>query len=120
MQLAAGSYPGGQITFDNSKTGAAGQVVLSPAPGASVTVAGELLIGAQHLELRDMALANGWQTDANAADVVMRNLDSKHFFVNSSQQISIIGGRVGPGQSTTTPRSSRAIPRRRATSSWTG
>ena len=98
VQLAAGSYPGGQITFDSSKVGAAGQVVLSPAAGASVTVANELLIGAQHLELRDMALANGWQTDANAADVVMRNLDSKHFFVNSSQQVSIIGGRVGPGQ----------------------
>ena len=54
------------------------------------------MIGARHLELRDMALPGGWQTDANAADVIMRNLDSRHLFINSSQQVSVIGGRVGP------------------------
>ena len=111
VQLAAGSYPGGQITFDNSKVGASGRVVLSPAPGAAVTVSGELFVRAQHVELRDMAMAGGWQTDIAAADVVMRNLDAKHLFINSSQGVSVIGGRVGPGvdyhpqiqSSTTTP-----------------
>ena len=54
------------------------------------------MIGAEHLELRDMAMPGGWQTDANAADVTMRNIDSRHLFINSSQQVSVIGGRVGP------------------------
>ncbi len=96
VQLAAGSYPGGAITRDASKADATTRVVLAPAPGASVTVPDELMIGARHLELRDMALTGGWQTDANAIDVVMRNIDARHLFINSSQQVSVIGGRVGP------------------------
>ena len=96
VQLAAGSYPGGAITRDASKADATTRVVLAPAPGASVTVPDELMIGARHLELRDMALTGGWQTDANATDVVMRNIDARHLFINSSQQVSVIGGRVGP------------------------
>ena len=96
VQLAAGSYPGGAITGDAAKADAATRVVLAPEPGASVVVAGELKIGARHLELRDMALPGGWQTDANATDVVMRNLDARHLFINSSQQVAVIGGRVGP------------------------
>ncbi len=111
VQLAAGSYPGGTISDDPSKAGALGRVVMAPAPGAAVTVADELRVSARHLELRDMVLANGWQTEAGASDVLMRNLDTKHLFINSSQQVSVIGGRVGPGQdyhpqiqsSTTTP-----------------
>ena len=96
VQLAAGTYPGGSITYDGAKSGAGSRVVLAPAPGAGVAIADELLISAEHLEFRDMAMPGGWQTDANATDVTMRNIDSKHLFINSSQQISVIGGRVGP------------------------
>ncbi len=111
VQLAGGSYPGGTIGYDPAKAGAGGRVVAVRAPGQAVTIADGLRIDAQHLGLRDMALAGGWQTEAGAVDVVMRNLDSRHLFINSSQQVSVIGGRVGPGQdyhpqiqsSTTTP-----------------
>lgn len=97
VQLAAGAYPGGRIDPDAPKTAADSRVVLAPAPNAAVTVSGELFIDAQHIELRDMALPEGWQTLARAADVVVRNADSRHFFMDASQGVSIIGGRVGPG-----------------------
>ena len=35
VQLAAGSYPGGNITSDASKSAATSRVVLAPAPGAA-------------------------------------------------------------------------------------
>ena len=96
VQLAGGSYPGGTIGYDPAKNGAGARVTMAPAPGQPVSVTGELMVSAQHLELRDMTMAGGWQTDASAADVLMRNLDSVHLFINSSQQVSVIGGRIGP------------------------
>lgn len=97
VELSAGSYPGGNITNDPSKNGAAARVVLRGAANAAVSVSDELFIRAQHLELRDMSTPNGWQTNENAADVTVRNVDSKHLFIFSSQNVEVIGGSIGPG-----------------------
>ena len=96
VELAGGSYPSGAITPDEAKAGATSRVLFRAAPGASVSISSELFIGGSHLELRGLALPGGWQTTAAAADVVMRDDDSKHFFIDSSQGVSIFGGKVGP------------------------
>ncbi len=97
VQVAAGSYAGGTISPDASKASATQRVVLQPAPGAAVTVTSELLIDAKHIEFRDMTMSSGWQTLAQAADVLMEDIDAKHFFITSSQGVTVRGGRVGPG-----------------------
>ena len=97
VELAAGSYPGGSITNDPSKNGATSRVVLRGAANAAVSIGDELFIRAQHVEIRDLAAPQGWQTDQNAADVVIRNVDSRHLFILSSQGVQVIGGSIGPG-----------------------
>ena len=49
-----------------------------------------------HVEFRDMRFASGWSTFTGTDDVTFRRIDQKHFFVQSSSNISILGGSVGP------------------------
>jgi chitodextrinase len=99
VEIAAGTYASQRINGDTSKTSAT-DVVFQPAAGAVVTF-GELSIYADHLELRDLKLTGGWKTYPETDDVTLRNDSSKHLFIWSSSNISVIGGEVGPNLQTT-------------------
>jgi hypothetical protein len=92
--MAGGSYSGGTVNNDSSKTSAS-DVVFRPAPGASVTVTSELQIYGDHLELRDLDLAGGWKALPGADDITFRNVHHQHFFIWSASNVSLIGGDVG-------------------------
>jgi hypothetical protein len=95
VELAAGSYPGGAINVDTTKTSLT-DVVFRPATGATVTISAEVNVSGSHIEFRDLKFAGGWKTLLGAADVTFRNISSRHFFIWSSSNISMIGGEVGP------------------------
>jgi hypothetical protein len=97
VEMAAGTYAGGTVAADPAKATATQRVVLRPASGAAVTVSSELNVNARHIEFRGMAMPGGWKTLEQAQDVVMRDIDAKHMFVLSSQDVSVLGGSVGPG-----------------------
>jgi hypothetical protein len=97
VEMAAGTYAGGTIAADPAKATATQRVVLRPASGATVTVSSELNVNARHIEFRGMAMPGGWKTLEQAQDVVMRDVDAKHMFVLSSQDVAVLGGSVGPG-----------------------
>src|SRR4051794_29053183 len=52
IQVAGGTYPAQTITVDTTKVSATADVVLLPAPGASVTVNGDLGVYGSHLDVR--------------------------------------------------------------------
>jgi hypothetical protein len=94
VEVAAGTYPAQTITVDPSKT-SADDVVFRPAAGADPEF-GDLVIRARHLEVRDLKV--GWlDTVPSTDDVTLRNVEMTGFTILSSQNLSIVGGSVGPG-----------------------
>jgi hypothetical protein len=100
VEMAAGTYSDTSLPLDSSKTSAA-DVVFRPAAGASVTISPQLHVFARHLELRGLRLSSKLWVEASAADVTFRNDTLKNFDLysdgtQSSQDISFIGGSIGP------------------------
>ena len=100
VELAAGTYADTALSPDSSKTSAA-DVVFRPAAGATVTFSAQLHVSAQHLELQGMHFTSKLWIEASAADVTMRDNTLKNFDLyssgtQSSQDISFIGGSIGP------------------------
>jgi hypothetical protein len=100
VEMAAGTYSDTTLSLDSSKTSTA-DVVFQPAPGASVTISPQLHVSARHLELRGLHLSSKLWVEASAADVTFRNDALKNFDLysegtQSSQDISFIGGSIGP------------------------
>jgi hypothetical protein len=96
VEVAAGRYPKQSIQLDPAKTSPA-DVLFRPARGAKVTV-GDFEVYAKHLELRSFTTSE-LGTHRTAEDVTARNLTIRGgFYIESSQQVSIIGGSVGPGR----------------------
>ena len=94
VAASAGVYGDQRIEADPSKA-AGPDVLFSPAPGATVTVGAVTIAGASHLELRDMTLA-GWHTLRGTDSVTFRDITAGILFVDSSSNISVIGGSYGP------------------------
>jgi chitodextrinase len=92
VEVAGGTYGGQTINTDSSKT--SNDVVFRPAAGAAVTVSGEVSVYGDHIEFRDMTFG-GWKTFLGTDDVTFRNIDTRHLFIWSSSNISMIGGSVG-------------------------
>jgi hypothetical protein len=95
IELAAGTYAGGTLNADPAKT-SSDDVVFKPASGATVTVNTELSVYASHVTFEGLKLAEGWKTYRQTVDVTFRNVSSRHFFIWSSSNVSVIGGEVGP------------------------
>jgi hypothetical protein len=94
VQLAGGSYGDQTINADASKTSTA-DVVLQPAAGASVTAGTIDIHGADHLTLQNMTVSE-WHTFQGTDDVTIRNVTTSDFYIDSSSNVSVVGGSVGP------------------------
>lgn len=100
VEMTAGTYSDTSLPLDPSKTSSA-DVVFRPAAGATVTISSQLHVFARHLELRGLRLSGKLWVEASAADVTFRNNTLKNFDLysegtQSSQDISFIGGSIGP------------------------
>jgi chitodextrinase len=95
VQLAAGTYTGGTVATDASKTSAA-DVVFRPASGAVVTISGEVQVRGDHITFENMKFGGGWKSYPETDDITFREISARHLFLWSSSNISMIGGEVGP------------------------
>lgn len=100
VEMAAGSYADTSLSLDSSKTSNA-DVLVRPAAGATVTFTSQLHISARHLELRGLRFSSKLWIEASAVDVTLRNDTLKNFDLysdgkQSSEDISFIGGSIGP------------------------
>jgi hypothetical protein len=96
VDVAAGSYPLQTIPLVASRAGA--PVIIRPAAGAQVALAGIEVYGA-HVELRDF-VTRGWYVKEGATDVTFRNVSADGaIFITSANNVRILGGSVGPGDS---------------------
>jgi concanavalin A-like lectin/glucanase superfamily protein/fibronectin type III domain protein len=98
VEVAGGTYPGDQIIPAHPGKAGDGVVLFRPAPGATVTLAGELMVDASHVEFRDMHAASGWQARKGADDVTFRDISAAHLFIFSASNVRVLGGEVGPGE----------------------
>jgi len=100
VKVAAGRYGVQSIPDDASKT-SPDDVVIRPASGASVTVAGITLgaccssDGADHLTLQDFK-STGPLQGTNMQDVTLEDIDVAHVVIASSQDVLVRGGDIGP------------------------
>lgn len=93
--LMSGTYSSQTITGDFAKNSSS-HVTIQPVPGASVTISTTLTIdGADHLTVKDVAMSR-WVLDNRADDVIMQNLDTNVFTINSTAGALVKGGDVGP------------------------
>jgi hypothetical protein len=100
VEMAAGSYADTSVPLDSSKTSNT-DVLVRPAAGATVTFTSQLHISARHLELRGLRFSSKLWIEASAVDVTLRNDTLKNFDLysdgkQSSEDISFIGGSIGP------------------------
>ena len=73
------------------------KVVFRPAAGASVAIGG-LNVDASWVSFQNMTLEDDWKTSSSTSNVSFVNLTVHGaIFINSSSNISVIGGSVGPG-----------------------
>jgi len=94
IEVAAGTY--GDQQLNPYLLGAPRKkVIFRPAAGAKVTV-GEVVVKGSYIEFRGMRFG-GWSTTEQARGITFRNISSANMFIASSQDVSVIGGDIGPG-----------------------
>lgn len=91
--LADGTYPDQAIEVDATKTSTA-KVIFEPAAGAHPTITGLTVYGS-HIEFENLDIGV-WGTKSMAGDVVFFNVRGTHLYMESSTDISVIGGSYGP------------------------
>lgn len=94
VEVAGGRYASQEIR-PTVKSGSA-RVIFRPAPGSAVEV-GEIDVYGAHVEIQSMQL-DGWYAKPGANDVTFRNVRTSSLFINSANNIRVIGGSVGPGE----------------------
>jgi hypothetical protein len=101
VQLAGGTYPTQTLRPDDSKTGDA-DVIIGPAPGATVRVAGFVTgndktgAGAKHFELRGVQVGSLVRLSRGAEDVTLRDIDAIGIDFTSARDVRVLGGDFGP------------------------
>jgi hypothetical protein len=94
VELAAGTYGAQTIAADATKTSST-DVVIRPAAGASVSTS-SITVNGNHVTLRGFTINGSWTTNDPTDDVTFRDLTvNGNFFINSSSNISVVGGSVG-------------------------
>jgi hypothetical protein len=100
VAVAAGTYPTQVVRVDPTKLDAAANVVIAPADGARVSIAGDLIVYGSHVTFRDLKLRKlvnqGTAGAATSHDVVFDNLDGETFNIGPNYRITIQGGDWGP------------------------
>ncbi len=100
VEIMSGTYPRTTIADDPAKRNASSSVIFRPGENQQVTIDGELLIQGSHVEFRNLAINGDWEVDPNGArptsHVTFRNVSASNFYVNSSTDISVLGGSLGP------------------------
>jgi hypothetical protein len=92
--LAAGTYGNQVLPLEEAKT--PGRVVFRPAPGARVRL-GDVEVRARGVTLERVTVT-GWSTHDTADGVTFRDVTVRGgIFVNSSSNVAVLGGSVGPG-----------------------
>jgi hypothetical protein len=100
IELAGGTYPTQTIGVDPSKVAAASDVVFQPATGASVTIAGDLVMKGSHAIFKDVTLrflesqAVAGPTTSNHVKFV--DFHGQAFEIGPNSYITIVGGDWGP------------------------
>lgn len=100
IEMAAGTYADTSLALDTTKASSA-DVVIRPAAGASVTFSSQLHVSGRHVEFRGLHFAAKLWIEASAVDVTLRDNTLKNFDLysdgkQSAEDISFIGGSVGP------------------------
>jgi hypothetical protein len=94
VQVAPGSYPQQTIQGDPTKDDATADVVFRPTSG-HVQVQDELRIEGAHVELQSMSSPDFYVAQT-AHDVVIRDFTVNVFYITGANNVSVIGGSVGP------------------------
>lgn len=98
VEVAGGSYLGETIAVDPAKTSSA-DVVFRPAPGAAVSVVGQLEVDGKHIEFADMFI--GAVRSWGGVDLTFRNVHVlTASFIQGAHDIRFVGGEVGPNLGT--------------------
>ena len=100
IEVASGSYPSQTVAARPRSTSAA-LVLFKPAAGATVTVA-RLENLASRVEYQNMRIGSFYNYGFNGGTqngVVFRNIDANTFCIGGGQNISVLGGDVGPSLS---------------------
>jgi hypothetical protein len=100
VEIAAGTYPPQTINVDVAKVSAAADVILQPAAGATVTIAGDLVMLGSHAVIRGLHLhflySQAVRGPNTSNHVTFENLDGAAFLVGPNRDITIQGGDWGP------------------------
>jgi hypothetical protein len=100
IQLAGGTYPSQTVSLDLTKLDAPSDVVFQPAPGATVQIAGDLVMYGSHAIFRNLHLhklvSAGSAGALTSHAVVFENLDGETFNIGPNYGITIKGGDWGP------------------------
>ena len=104
VQVAGGSYGAQTIGDDSSKDADRDlDVTFRPAPRSKSSFAG-LTVSARHIVFAGTGLRSGfsfgaWMTMPGASDITFRDVSTNIFGIVGATKISIIGGQVGPWDS---------------------
>ena len=104
VEVAGGSYGRQAIDGEPAGGGRSGaKITFRPAPKATVSIS-DLTVSARHIVFAGTGSHSGfsfggWQAMPGASDVTFRNVSTKLFGIIGSSNISIIGGQVGPWDS---------------------
>lgn len=99
--VQAGNYGKQTISSKSDKTGTGdlADVVIQPASGARVTVAGLTLNGAAHLTIKsivDGRSPQGAFQVIGGGDVLLKDLDAANFYIDRASNVMVDGGDWGP------------------------
>lgn len=94
VEVRSGQY--GPQTIEARGNRAGPRVVFRPAPGAKVTLRGELKIRASYLEVRRMTVKEV-EIPREAHHVVLRQIRNRGIWMQGPSDISVIGGEVSCG-----------------------
>jgi chitodextrinase len=95
VELAGGTYSGGQVVPDVSRAGAA-RIVVRPAPGAQVTFAEGLSVRGDHVEVTGVTVGDDVYVRCGVDDFTFRDSKASLFFVRSATNISFVDVEFGP------------------------
>ena len=100
IELAGGTYPPQTVGVDPTKVSATSDVVFQPARGASVTIAGDLVMRGSHAVFKDIGLrflySDAVRGPTTSNHVTFEGFHGQAFLIGPNSYITILGGDWGP------------------------